>query len=235
MNASVVNTATANAAFDHLVVAAPSLDEGVAWCERTLQRTPGPGGAHPLFGTHNRLLRLDGTDRAYLELIAINPAARPTRAAPLRRWFDFDDPALHERLQRHGPRVIHWVARVDDIEAARRAWLGMGIDPGPVLTASRETPRGLLQWRITVRDDGARLFDGVLPTLIQWSGHHPATAMPASGLRLHKLSLAHPKADTVRAALAAIGLHTMPVHDEEPAITAQLIDNERALSLHSRP
>ncbi len=224
-----------NATFDHLVVAAATLAEGVDWCESALGRTPAPGGAHALFGTHNRLLRLDGAERAYLELLAINPAATPTRAAPLRRWFDLDDPALRERLRAHGPRPIHWVARVDDIEAARAAWLAQGIDPGPVLTASRETPRGLLQWRITVRDDGARLFDGVLPTLIQWSGHHPATAMPASGLRLHKLSLAHPKADTVRAALAAIGLHTMPVHDEEPAITAQLIDNERALSLHSRP
>lgn len=226
---------TVSAAFDHLVIAAASLDDGVAWCERTLQRTPAPGGAHALFGTHNRLLRLDGEAHGYLEVIAINPAARPTRAAPLKRWFDFDDPALRERLQRHGPRAIHWVARVNDIDAARRAWLALGIDPGPVLTASRETPRGLLQWRITVRDDGARLFDGVLPTLIQWSGHHPAATLPASGLRLQGLSLAHPQVDSVRAALAAIGLREPRVHEEEPAITAQLLDHEQPLNLHSRP
>jgi hypothetical protein len=230
-----VSPVTVSAAFDHLVVAAPSLDEGVAWCEHTLKRTPGPGGAHPLFGTHNRLLRLDGAGHAYLEVIAINPAARPTRAAPLKRWFDFDDPALRERLQRHGPQPVHWVARVDHIEAARRAWLALGIDPGPVLTASRETPRGLLQWRITVRDDGARLFDGVLPTLIQWNGHHPASAMPASGLQWQGLSLAHPRADAVRAALAAIGLPGVPVHSEDPAITAQLLDRQQALHLHARP
>jgi hypothetical protein len=29
---------------DHLVVAARTLDEGVAWCEATLGVTPGPGG-----------------------------------------------------------------------------------------------------------------------------------------------------------------------------------------------
>ena len=81
-----------------------------------------------------------------------------------------------ERLQREGPQPIHWVARVDDIEAARAAWLAQGIDPGPVLTASRETPRGLLQWRITVRDDGQRLFGGALPTLIHWGDAHPADA-----------------------------------------------------------
>ena len=32
---------------DHLVIAASTLDEGVAWCERTLGMTPGPGGEHP--------------------------------------------------------------------------------------------------------------------------------------------------------------------------------------------
>ncbi len=220
-----------SAAFDHLVIAAASLDDGVAWCERVLQRTPAPGGAHALFGTHNRLLRLDGFDRAYLEVIAINPAARPARAHPLKRWFDFDDPALRERLQHHGPQIVHWVARVDDIEAARRAWLALGIDPGPVLTASRDTPRGLLQWRITVRDDGARLFDGVLPTLIQWSGTHPAHTLPESGLRVQGLGLAHPQAASVRTALAAIGLPAQPVDDGAPAITPHLFDHERALQL----
>jgi hypothetical protein len=37
---------------------AASLPEGVAWCEATLGVTPGPGGEHPLMGTHNRLLRI---------------------------------------------------------------------------------------------------------------------------------------------------------------------------------
>ena len=40
---------------DHLVIAASTLNEGVAWCEKTLGITPGAGGEHPLFGTHNRL------------------------------------------------------------------------------------------------------------------------------------------------------------------------------------
>ena len=47
------------AAVDHLVVAAATLADGVAWCERTLGVTPGPGGRHPLFGTHNRLLKIE--------------------------------------------------------------------------------------------------------------------------------------------------------------------------------
>ena len=64
-------------AVDHLIVAAPSLDAGVAWCERTLGVTPGPGGQHPQMGTHNRLLKIasDAYPQAYLEIIAIDPAA----------------------------------------------------------------------------------------------------------------------------------------------------------------
>lgn len=223
-----------NAAFDHLVVAAATLDEGVAWCEATLGRTPAPGGAHALFGTHNRLLRLDGTERSYLELLAINPAATPTRAAPLKRWFDLDDAALRERLRTNGPQPIHWVARVDDIEAARSAWLAQGIDPGPVLTASRETPRGLLQWRITVRDDGARGFDGVLPTLIQWGGIHPVATLPASGVQLRAMSLAHPRAAALNAALDAIGL-TLRVRRGEALIGVDLHGGDRSLALRAKP
>ncbi|MFN6996241.1 MAG: VOC family protein, partial [Aquincola tertiaricarbonis] len=59
---------------DHLVVGARSLEEGAAWCEATFGIVPGPGGQHPLMGTHNRLLRLQGGDafaQAYLEIIAI--------------------------------------------------------------------------------------------------------------------------------------------------------------------
>lgn len=49
---------TSLAKLDHLVIMANSLDDGVDWCEATLGVTPGPGGEHPLMGTHNRLLRM---------------------------------------------------------------------------------------------------------------------------------------------------------------------------------
>ena len=44
-------TALHSAQIDHLVVAARTLVEGVAWCEATLGVVPGPGGEHALFGT----------------------------------------------------------------------------------------------------------------------------------------------------------------------------------------
>jgi hypothetical protein len=218
-------------ALDHLVVAADTLADGVAWCEAVLGVTPAPGGAHALFGTHNRLLRLDGADHAYLEIIAIDPAATPTRAAPLRRWFDLDDPVLRHRLRSHGPRLIHWVARVADAAAAAQALRARGIERGPLLAASRATPHGELRWRLTVRDDGQRLFGGALPTLIAWDGPHPAASLPAQGVALRGLRLAHVRADGLRGALQTLGFglagepgadDAVSVAPNGPALTATL-------------
>ncbi|MES2941163.1 MAG: VOC family protein [Pseudomonadota bacterium] len=215
---------SAPARIDHLVVLANSLDAGVAWSEATLGVTPGPGGKHPLMGTHNRLLRI-GTPRqprAYLEIIAIDPAATPQRA---RRWFDMDDAPLQETTRRHGPRLAHFVAEVPDVDAAVAAWRGQGIERGDAIAASRETPRGLLQWRITVRDDGQRLFDGCLPTLIQWGEVHPAAGMEPSGLALQSVSATHPDAAALRAAYQAVGLDVAVA--EGPACLRAVLDTPK--------
>ena len=88
-------------AVDHLVVAAATLEQGVAWCEARLGVTPGPGGRHVLFGTHNRLLKIATPvfSDAYLEIIAIDPEAPPQRRP---RWFGLDDPALQQQLAAPG-------------------------------------------------------------------------------------------------------------------------------------
>lgn len=194
-----------DARVDHLVVAATRLEEAVAWCEATLGVTPGPGGQHPLMGTHNRLLRITGDafPDSYLELIAIDPAAP---APGRRRWFDLDDPALQARLAQDGPQLVHWVARVSDVHAAAAALAVLDIDRGDVLAASRATADGLLRWQITVRPDGQRLHGGALPTLIQWQGAHPAARLPDAGLALQALALRDPQPARLRTACARLGL-----------------------------
>lgn len=173
-------------ALDHLVVAARSLDEGVAWCEATLGATPSPGGQHPLMGTHNRLLAIGSPafPRSYLEIIAIDPDAP---APSHRRWFDLDDPALQAQLQR-GPRLVHWALRCDDIEAVARRWRADGMDPGEVRQAERQTAAGLLRWRICVRADGRRLAGGAWPALIEWGGVHPCDRLSDAGVSLQALA-----------------------------------------------
>ena len=173
---------------DHLVVAAATLEQGVRWCESTLGVTPGPGGRHPLMGTHNRLLSIAGPrfPLAYLEIIAVDAAAA---APPRRRWFGLDDTWLQQRLS-EGPRLVHAVARSSALDSQRAGLLGAGLDPGVPLAAARETPEGPLRWRILVRDDGVLCCAGALPTLIEWNGRHPAASMPPSGLTLSALALA---------------------------------------------
>lgn len=173
---------------DHVVVAARDLDEGVAWCEAQFGITPGPGGKHGFMGTHNRLFSIQSArfPRAYFEIIAIDPAV----PAPDRlRWFDLDRPALQAALLA-GPQLVHWVARTENIALALAEARAAGVDCGEVLQAQRDTDRGTLRWRITVRPDGRRLMRGAMPTLIEWSGAHPVDAMPASGVELEQVVLA---------------------------------------------
>ncbi len=229
------------ATLDHLVVLAPNLASGVAWAEATLGVTPGPGGEHPLMGTHNRLLRLRSRSdqsnsqprAAYLEIIAINPAATPTLQPPERRWFDMDDPVLRERVAQMGPQLVHWVARVPDLAAALQAWQQLGINRGEARAASRPTSGGLLQWQISLRPDGQRLFDGCLPTLIEWGPHHPTAAMPDSGLALQSLALQHPQASQLQTACHAIGLQEVLITDGPARLSAQLGTPRGPLTLHS--
>jgi hypothetical protein len=173
---------------DHLVVAAHTLEQGVAWCEATLGITPGPGGRHPLMGTHNRLAKIatPSFPDTYLEIIAIDPEA----PAPQRvRWFGLDEPGLREQLRSTGPRLIHAVARTQQLDMQRWALITLGLQPGKPIRAGRDTPEGPLAWQILVADDGVLGCGGALPTLIQWEGRHPTQAMPDSGVRLRALAL----------------------------------------------
>ena len=169
---------------DHLVVAAATLAEGVQWCEHVLGVTPGPGGRHPLMGTHNRLFDVssDAFPLVFFEILAIDPAASaPGRA----RWFGLDTCDL-----RGGPRLLTWVARSSAIDSQTEALRAAGLDIGPVIGASRDTPQGRLEWRLSVRDDGCLLAGGALPMLIDWGrAPHPAPSMIAPGVTLRGLTL----------------------------------------------
>jgi hypothetical protein len=173
---------------DHIVVVAPELSVGVEFIHGTLGVAPQSGGVHPAMGTHNCLLRLG--DRAYLEVIAIDPAApRPRRP----RWFGLD--ALPPDAR---PRLAAWVARADDIEQVAAA--------APQLGKITPMSRGSLNWRITVRDDGAPPLQGIGPSIIEWpAGVHPADRLPDSGCSLVRLEGHHPDPGKVSVLLGSIG------------------------------
>lgn len=208
---------------DHLIIAADTLDAGVAWCEATLGVTPGPGGRHAFMGTHNRLLNLSGADhpRCYLEIIAIDPEAPPPGRP---RWFGLD-------ARPPGPPTLwHVVARSPGLLRQREALAALDQDPGEPTAASRASAHGLLTWQITLRADGTLGHAGALPTLIQWDGPHPADHLPASGLSLRSLVLRGPGPkirDTLRLRGAEFRV------EPGPALSARIDAPAGAVVLHS--
>jgi hypothetical protein len=219
---------------DHLVVAATSLEQGVQWCEEVFGITPAVGGEHALFGTHNRLFKI-ATPKfpmAYFEIIAINPTAvrsKKTTTLHPHRWFDLDNLELQKSISKE-PRLIHFVASTPDIKAARMALRMEGIDRGPAIHAERQTNKGILHWQISVRADGQRLFDGALPTLIQWGKPdateplrlHPRNTLPRSGVTLQSIDISHPSAEKLQTAYASIGLSGISIYEGPASIKATL-------------
>lgn len=156
---------------DHLVVAARTLEEGVAWVESGLGAAMAGGGRHALMGTHNRVMALGG--ETYLEVIAIDPEAPPP-ARP--RWFALDSAPMQALLAR-GPALVHWVARTAALEQALARY--------PEDVEVLQLSRGPYRWRMGVPRDGRLPAGGALPTLIEWQGdRHPARDLPGSGCTL---------------------------------------------------
>jgi hypothetical protein len=220
---------------DHLVVAARTLTDAVDWCVETLGVVPGPGGSHPLMGTHNRLIPIGsaGYPSAYLELIAIDPSATPTKSSDDARWFDLDDANLQERLIKHGPQLIHWVARVDDLTLALQICNQHRVDIGGAVTASRPTPEGILSWQISIRGDGALQIDGVMPTLISWGATHPTNAMNNLGVSLTHVDLQHPEASRLNALWRDLGAQQDSFITSEAGINVQLTTPKGLVTLSS--
>jgi hypothetical protein len=227
---------------DHLVVMASTLEAGVAWCEATLGITPSAGGEHEKYGTHNRLFKIASPKHplAYFEIIAINPDAATAKRSNVARWFDMDDKALQKAVAQE-PRLITFVASTDDIKAARHALRTQEIERGQIVHASRKSNKGTLNWQITVREDGERLFNGCLPTLIQWGKPdaaeplrlHPRNSLPRSGVTLQNIAISHPSGPKLQAAYEAIGLQGIAIETGPANITATLQTPKGLVQLHS--
>ena len=156
------------------------------------------------------------------------------------RWFDMDDKALQKAVAEQ-PRLIHFVASTDDVKAARHVLRTQGIERGQVVHASRKSSKGTLNWQITVREDGERLFDGCLPTLIQWGKPdateplrlHPRNSLPRSGVTLQSLSVSHPSGTKLQAAYESIGLADISIETGPANLVATLQTPKGLVQLQS--
>ncbi len=198
---------------DHLIFVAPDLDGGVRHVEGLLGVEMSPGGRHDGFGTRNRLLRLG--DRAYMEVLSVDPDAPPP---PGPRWFGLDD------LQ--APRLASWCAavptpRADGLLELVEAGRAAGIDLGQIRRGRRARPDGsVIEWSMT--DPWADRAGGVIPFFIDWgSSPHPADDLPAV-CRFVGIRLEHPEVANVERWLSVLGLDAAVVEGSEPKVTVTL-------------
>jgi hypothetical protein len=168
-----------NAKFDHLVVGAKDLAQGVAYIKEKLGVEMPFGGKHLKLGTHNHLLRVG--HNIFLEIIAIDPE-QPAPKRP--RWFGLDDPLIQMSLE-ETPRLLSWVANCTDIrKTIRNASCSFG---HPELIS-----RGSLNWYFGLPSDGRLVAGGFLPYLIQWiDTEHPSNKMADAGIDLLNVSIYH--------------------------------------------
>lgn len=179
------------AKLDHVVVGASDLEAGAVWMADRLGLAAQGGGVHAGAGTWNRLWRLG---EAYLELIAPDPG-QP--APPHPRLFGLDRAEVAAPLA-GAPRVIAWVAAVEDLDATLAA-APAGFAP------ARAMRRGALSWRLATAEPP--LWGGAFPGLIDWGDSpHPAQAMAENGARLAGFSLRSAQSGPLETALERAGV-----------------------------
>lgn len=225
---SILSTAAArppvSLALDHLVVAARTLDEGEAWLKARLGRDLVAGGAHPGFGTHNRLLRLG--DDCYLELIAADPGQSTPRLL-----FGLEQETVAQALA-HGPLLLHTVFRVVPPETLDGVLPRLSYAPGRPIAMSR----GDLHWRITIDPTGRLAGGGLLPTIIDWAdAPHPCTRLPDSGIALARLRLEGPPGILAQFPRSSVTSPVAPelVASDRPRILAELVVDDARIIIES--
>lgn len=187
---------------DHLILGVPDLGRAAETVAGLLGFEALPGGRHVGRGTANRLLRL-GAD-SYLELLGPDPEQ------PGPTWISPETVAAG--------RLVGWALRSTDIEADVAELRRAGFDPGPVSSMQRESPAGLLEWRLTETD----LDEGVmaLPFLIDWGASpHPTASLPA-GPELLSLRVMLPEPERLDPVAAQLGSLLVVERSAEPRLEA---------------
>ncbi|MDE0311389.1 MAG: VOC family protein [Caldilineaceae bacterium] len=202
---------------DHLVYAAPDLEEAVDDLAERFGVRPSAGGRHPS-GTHNALLAL--SNDCYLEIISPDPAQLQSKGeGPLAFGLDW----------LKIPRLVTWaVLAAPSLEEVASASQAAGYDPGVVVEGARVRPDGVrLSWRTSKRPETGEGWpppgDGIVPFLIEWGAEttHPSVTS-AQGVRLLELSLFHPRPAEVQPMLSALHIDILVTAGPAPAMRARL-------------
>ncbi|HTJ45275.1 MAG TPA: VOC family protein, partial [Kofleriaceae bacterium] len=184
-------------ALDHLILAAASLDEGVAFVRERFGVSPKLGMRNPAAGTDHARVALG--PRRYLEILAPAPGNElsPT-LEPIRRLA--------------APSLYSWAIATDAGPGPRADWLG---------DARSDVPGGsFVRWRnlaVTIA------LGAAAPAFIHWSdgAPHPADDAPPAG-RVIALRLAHPDPAAAAAALAKAGFTAELARADAPSFSVEI-------------
>jgi len=192
---------------DHILWAAPDLDEGVRRFEALTGVAPVRGGSHPGFGTRNSLVGLG--EGLYLEVISPDP----------------DQPLEGNRggqiaaLPHSG--LLTFALRTADLDGIRRAAerLALACD-GPV-SMTRTRPDGVkLAWSVLCLANPD--LGDVLPFFIDWGASpHPSTSTPP-GCTLKSLVAFQPDPEPLAKAYRGMSVPVEVKRGERPGLLAVL-------------
>jgi hypothetical protein len=165
-------------AVDHVILAVPTLSEGIENFRSVSGISAQQGGSHPHLGTHNALLSLGSI--AYLELIARNPHGG---VAP-------EDILMGIGVIKQ-PQLVGWAINSRNIDESHQYFRQLGIDCGEIAEGSRITPDGLKkQWRSFWLQGFSESYP-IVPFVIDWVTPSPAVTTP-KGAILRSLRGEHP-------------------------------------------
>ncbi|MBK5257508.1 MAG: VOC family protein [Vicinamibacteria bacterium] len=196
MTEGIAGRREAGAALDHLLIGAPTLENGIAWLEEKTGVRAAIGGSHPGLGTWNALASLGF--RQYLEIIAPDPGQPGVQTIYVPGLRSFDR-----------PRITTWAAVGRDLNTHFGAALPKTFSCEPPRPGTRIRPDGKrLAWSLAFpKLLGHGTLDGALPFFIEWQSNdmHPGQITP-KGLTLKAFSIEHPKPKLVLQGLRALGL-----------------------------
>ncbi|MEM7208574.1 MAG: VOC family protein [Pseudomonadota bacterium] len=183
--------------FDHIVVGAATLEQGIEWAESVLGVRVPRGGRHAKMNTHNCVMQFEGEN--YFEIIAIEPnSPNPEHA----RWFSLDNPAVQKQIALE-PQLLTWAINVPDIAAAFAALEALSLKPNVRIEAMT---RDALRWQVAFGTDGELIDAGLFPLVIEWDvPQHPALSMKATACSVVRIELRARNASVTSRKLDAIG------------------------------
>lgn len=195
------------ATIDHVIIATPDLEQGMAELERLTGVRPAVGGAHPGRGTRNALMSLG--QGAYLELIAPDPA-QPADVPEAKRLRTL------AALTPDG-----WAVSPTDGTALRASYAAGRISLTPPVPGSRLRPDGVrLSWQTFGFRDEDRW---TAPFFITWGDMrlHPSAAAPG-GCTLAGLLVRDPAPARLDLLLRPVGLPVPVIAGPAPAMEVRL-------------